>query len=288
MSEAVDRRIQDLSRAARMLAVIGASLKLRSSDAADPAIRELIDTGVNLALGDGVAALHDAQIAPLLTMIEMAFAEGGDLLRNPDRAAGWKVEDTQLLQAQGRASRNAFRRILALAATRPLLFKALEGTFLDVGTGVGGIALEAAETCSDLHVEGIDPWGPALALAERNVAASPHAARIRLSNLDVTALESGPRYTLVWLPTMFMKRAVVERALDRIVAASRSGAWLVASIYTQPGDPFMAVMSALRTLRGGGEVTEPSELEDMLRSRGYVDVESDAAPLATFVLGRRP
>jgi hypothetical protein len=47
-------------------------------------------------------------------------------------------------------------------------------------------------------------------------------------------------------------------------------------------------MSALRTLRGGGEVTEPSELEDMLRSRGYVDVESDAAPLATFVLGRRP
>ena len=287
MSESVYRRIQDLSIAARMLVVIGASLKLRASDAVDPAIRDVIDSGVRLALGDSFAALPDIPTAPLLTIIEMAVAESGDLLRYPDRAA-WKIEDTELLLAQGRASRNAFTRILALAETRPRLHKSLQGMFLDVGTGVGGIALEAAETCPDLRVDGIDPWEPALAIAERNIAASPHAARIRLANLDVAALESGPRYTLVWLPTMFMKRAVVERALNRIVAASRRGAWLIASIYTQPHDPFMAVLSKLRTLRSGGEITEPAELEGMLRASGYIDVEADVAPMATFVIGRLP
>ncbi|GGD34238.1 methyltransferase domain-containing protein [Aureimonas glaciei] len=286
MSETHARRIQDLTRSARMLAVVGASLKLQNSDAADPAIRDLIDIGAELSAGAGIAAPDEADIAQLLTAAEMAFAEGGELLRHPDRPPGFRVEDPELLQSIGRASRSAFDRILALAETRPLLRQALTGLFLDVGTGVGGIALRAAETCPDLHVEGIDRWEFALGLAEKNVAASPHAGRICLTHLDVKALTPGPRYTLVWLPTMFMSRAVLEKAIDRVRAASCSGAWLVAALYTQPDDAFMAVMSSLRTLRGGGEVTDPAEIEALLGSRGYVDVERDAAPLATFVFGR--
>ena len=124
--------------------------------------------------------------------------------------------------------------------------------------------------------------------ARQNVAASPHAGRVHLAELDVTDLDPGPRYTLVWLPTMFMTRSVVARAIDRIHAASCNGAWLVAALYTTPDDPFAAAMAKLRTLRGGGEVTDPMDLAEMLRSIGYVDVEVDAAPLATFVLGRLP
>lgn len=288
MSASNTRRIQDLGRSARMLAVVGASLKLQNSTAPDPAIRDLIDIGAELSAGAGIAAPDEADIAEWLTLAEMAFAEGSELLRDPGRAAGWRVEDPELLQSIGRASRSAFDRILGLAETRCLLRRTLTGTFLDVGTGVGGIALRAAETCPDLHVEAIDRWEFALALAERNVAASPHARRICLSHLDVRFLTPGPRYTLVWLPTMFMARAVLEQAIDRIRAASRPGAWIVAALYTRPDDPFMAVMSGLRTLRGGGEVTDPSEIETMLRSRGYVDLEMDAAPIATFVFGRLP
>jgi hypothetical protein len=135
-----------------------------------------------------------------------------------------------------------------------------------------------AETCPDLTIDGIDIWEPALALARRNVAASPFSNRIHLMLGDVAGLESGPRYTLVWLPTIFLKREVVEHALDRIVAASRHGSYLVAALYGRPQDPFLAVMSALRTLRSGGDLLETVELERMLRSRGYVDVKSDAAP----------
>ena len=288
MSEAISRRIHELARAARMLAVIGAALKLRSGAGADAAIEEQITDGVRLALGDAAADLGDAQIAPLLVEIEMAFVESGELFRKPDRTASWKVEDHGLLQAMGRASSNAFDRILGLAATRPSLQAALDGVFLDVGTGVGGIALRAAQTCPDLDIDAIDIWEPALRLAVENVAASAHAERIRLRRLDVTALDPGPRYTLAWLPTMFMKLSVLEQAIDRIAAASCSGSWLIAPVYTTPEDPFMAVMSSLRTLRSGGEITQPAQLETLLRARGYVDIEVDVGPVATFVMGRFP
>lgn len=271
-----------------MLAVIGAALRLRSGAGVDTAVQEQISDGVRLALGDALTDLDHAEIAPLLVEIEIAFVESSELFREPDRTASWQIEDPDLLQAMGRASSNAFDRILGLASTRPSLQAALDGVFLDVGTGVGGVALRAAQTCHDLDIDAIDIWEPALRLAAGNVAASAHAGRIRLCRLDVTALDPGPRYTLAWLPTMFMKLPVLEQAIDRIAAASCSGGWLIAPLYTRPDDPFMAMMSSLRTLRSGGEVTQSAQLEALLRARGYVDVEVEVGPIATFVMGRRP
>lgn len=220
MSGAISNRIHELARAARMLAVIGAALKLRSHAGIDIAIQEQIGDGVRLALGDTLTDLDDAQSAPLLVEIEMAFLESSELFREPDRTAQWNIEDPDHLQAMRRASSSAFDHILGLASTRPSLQAALDGVFLDVGTGVGGIALRAAQTCPGLDIDAIDIWEPALRLAAGNVAASAHAGRIRLRRLDVTALDPGPRYTLAWLPTMFMKRPVLEQAIDRIAAAS--------------------------------------------------------------------
>ena len=133
-----------------------------------------------------------------------------------------------------------------------------------------------------------DIWEPARRIARARIAASPHAERIRRLALDVTAVEPTPRYTLAWLPTMFLARAAVDTAIARIAAASQRGAWIVAALYTTSDDPFLATMSTLRTLRGGGEIVDRSELEALLRAHGYVDVEVDAAPIATFLLARRP
>jgi precorrin-6B methylase 2 len=288
MPSIIENRVKDLCRSTRMLASVGASLKLRSGLGADPAVCALVDSGAAMAIGDCAPSLSDTERDALLISIEMALSESSELLRHPDRAVAWKVEDAELLQAMTRASSTAFTRILALAKTRPWLEESLNGVFLDVGTGGGGIALKAAESCLDLEIDAIDLWEPALALARQNIAASPHADRIRLYDLDITDLSPQSRYTLVWLPTMFLSRAILERALDRIVAASRSGASIVAALYTKADDPFLAVMAALRTLRSGGDVTDPAELAAMLQSRGYRDVEADAAPIATFVLGRLP
>lgn len=288
MANTLKHQIEHLTRATRMLAILGASLKLPLTANVDSAVEAKIAQGLQLVLGDIDSHVDAAEIAPLLTQIDMAFAESSELWRNPGRTAGWQVEDRQLLQAMGRASAGAFDRIVGLAQSRPSLHRTLQESLLDVGTGVAGIALRAAETCPELLIDAIDIWEPALRLAAENIAASPYANRIQLRALDVTALAADSRYALTWLPTMFLKRAVLQQALPRIAAASRPGGWLVAAMYTQPQDPFMAVISSLRTLRSGGEITNPAELEDMLRAHGYVDVERDVAAVATFVMARLP
>jgi hypothetical protein len=87
---------------------------------------------------------------------------------------------------------------------------------------------------------------------------------------------------------MFMRRDVLEAGLDRIAAASAKDACLVAARYTVPADPDGAAFVALRTLRSGGEPLAQEDLEGMLRARGFVDIETDASPLAALTLGRHP
>jgi hypothetical protein len=101
---------------------------------------------------------------------------------------------------------------------------------------------------------------------------------------DVDALDDRD----VWLPTKFIKRSVVEAALDRIAAASLKDAYLVTGRYTMSTDPHAAAFVTLRTLRSGVDPIAQSEMEDMLRDRGFVDIESDVLPLTTYTLGRHP
>jgi precorrin-6B methylase 2 len=287
MFETVEAQVGQLSLAVRKLSMIGAALKIHKNQNVDSRIRNLIIDSFKSALGKDVESLDKREASTLVTMIDMSFAEARELFQDPARPPKWQVVDPELLQTQGQSSRFAFQRILALSADRPLLQKTFQGRFLDVGTGVAGIALEAAKCCPSLLVDGIDVWEPSLALARKNVEESPYAERITIKNLDVRELAEDSVYTLVWLPTMFMKPSTVEAALDRIAAASQKDAYLVAARYTAPADPEAAAFATLRTLRSGGERIAQSEMEDMLRARGFVDIESDVSPLATFTLGRR-
>ncbi|MBX4863914.1 class I SAM-dependent methyltransferase [Rhizobium bangladeshense] len=288
MSDTFIPRIQELAKSTRMLALVGASIRLRSDASVDPVIREQIDLGARMALGEVLDAADMEQVSLALTMVEMALSEAGELFRNPDRGSNWEILDADAMQAMGRASKSVFTRIQSIAEMHPKLRETFQGTFLDVGTGVAGIALEAARICPDIKVDGIDIWEPALELARQNVAKSPYADRVSVRKLDVSALDEYRRYSLAWLPTMFLKRPIVETALDGIARASVSNAYLVAGVYTCPEDPFLALMANLRTLRSGGEITAPADIKVMMEARGYVDVEMSATAVATFVFGRLP
>lgn len=286
--DALEKQIRQLSQSVSKLALLGAALKMAQNSDVDPKLRELITENVQFVLGGAPIDddLSAGEASALADMIDMAFSEASELLSHAART-GWQVVDPVLLEIQGRLSGHVFQRIRSLAMDRPLMQQALAGRFLDVGTGVAGIALAAAASCPSLIIDGIDIWEPALALARTNVDNSPYTARISISHLDVTELPDEARYGLIWLPTMFMKRSVVETALDRIAAASLPNAYVIAARYTLPDDPEAAAFVALRTLRSGGEPMTQAELEDMLRLRHFVDVESDVAALATLTLGRR-
>jgi SAM-dependent methyltransferase len=199
----------------------------------------------------------------------------------------WVIRDPAMLQAQGQASRFAAHRTIALAAERPALAAALTGRFLDVGTGVGAIALELAAECPSLSAVGVDIWEPALALARANVAASPYAARIEIRAQDVTQLSDVAAYTLAWLPTPFLTQAAAQAALDRLAVALAPSGFLVVGLQPAPADPIGAALAGLRLVRSGGHLWDSAAMEVELRSRGFIAVETCAGQVATFVMGRR-
>jgi SAM-dependent methyltransferase len=286
--QALQAELRRMGDAARGLAVIGAALRLRQGkiEAHLEVEARLIDAVAALVPG-GLNGLDQDQISSALAFATLSLEEARDLFENIDRPPAWAIHDPAMLQAQGQASRAMAQRIIALAAERPALAAALSGRFLDVGTGVGAIALEIAAHYPSLSVVGLDIWEPALALARANVAASPNAARVNIRSQDVTHLDEIAAYTLAWLPVPFMSQEVARAALDRLAVALVPGGYLIVSLYLSPTEPIGAALAALRLTRSGGHAWDNAAMEAELRARGFTAVETCAAPpVATFVMGQ--
>src|SRR5271165_1902048 len=269
-------------------AAVGAALRLhQAKQQADPAVQAQLLAAVEAVLPGALDGLNPQQISDALAYATFQIGEATDLFHNADRRPGWVLRDPIMLQALGQASRQNVRSIVALATERPRLAASLAGRFLDVGTGVGAMALEAAERCPSVRVVGIDIWEPSLALARANVAASPHAARIEIRAQDVTQLNEPAAYTLVWLPAPFLPRPAAEAALARVTAALAPSGHLVVGLYAVPTDRVGAALTALRVARSGGHVLDTAGIEQQLRARGFVDVEAHIMLPTTFVIGRR-
>lgn len=281
--------IRRLAGDMQALAAAGAVLRLRQVEKRpDSTAREALEAFVQATLPDTLGELDEQQAAMSLSIIDLFVEEAAELLRDPGRPSVWNVKDPALLQAQGRLSRQGFRAIQALTAERPDMAAALNGRFLDVGTGVGGIVLEAVDRCPSLRAVGIDIWEPALALARANAAASPHAGRIEIRKLDVRALAETDAYNVIWMPTLFMDRETAEAALDRFKTALAPGGYLVLGYYTLPVSPADAAFAKLRVARSGGYLWNGGDLEEQVRGRGFVDVQTTSPiPEANFVVGRR-
>jgi len=63
---------------------------------------------------------------------------------------------------------------------------------------------------------------------------------------------------------------------------------LVVGLYAMPTDKAGAALTALRIVRGGGHVWDVAEMEQQLRARGFVEVETCSIPPTCLVIGRRP
>lgn len=269
-------------------AAIGAALRLRQAKKQiDPEIHARLLAVVEAALPGALDGLEPQQVSDSLAQVTQIIGEATELFQNPGRPPGWVIQDPDTLQGWGRASRQNIRSIMALAADRPGLAAAFTGRFLDVGTGVGAMALEAVERCPSLQVVGLDIWEPSLALARANVAASEYAARIEIRAQDVTQLDEAGAYTLAWLATPFMARPVAEAALDRLAAALAPNGYLVAGLFAMPPDKAEAAFTALRIIRSGGHIWDTADMEQQLVARGFVEVETCLLPPTCFVIGRR-
>jgi predicted O-methyltransferase YrrM len=284
--EAVMARIQPMLVATDALAAIGAELTLQTSgEAGDPGIESAL-AAVSTAAGlPGLESLEAPHQAMVLNLIRLFFAQANDLLREPARPPGWTFTDPLVLEGMGRGS----MMIPSVLAAAPELESVT--SLLDVGVGVGWLAVSATNVWADASVVGIDVWEPALERARANVRAAGLEDRITLRNQDITALDDVDAYDCAWVPTFFIPDEALVKGLANIVNAVHPGGWIVLGRFESPPDPLAEATMTLRTIRSGGCVLDNSRATELLQDAGCTSIRvlerSVSLPIG-FVIGRRP
>jgi SAM-dependent methyltransferase len=197
-----------------------------------------------------------------------------------------------VLQAGGDVTQgfvNVLPRLLPLLDGLGPRLEGSAAAFLDVGTGVGKLAIGMARKWPALRVVGLDVWGPSLALARKNVTDGGLQDRIELREQPGEQLPEERAFDLAWIPAPF----VPPHALGRLVAQVDRGAQAgrVAPVCRgQAGRGLEG--SCARLPRGlfGGEPSTQQQIEGLLSEKGLSEVRTLPGPPHDFkmvVAGRR-
>jgi predicted O-methyltransferase YrrM len=271
-----------LQTAVDALAAIGARASAGDDMPAD--VDAAIDAVLAAAGLPDVRELAPPQRAMVAGFVRTAFGQATNLFTEPNRPAGWTYTDPAVLEGLGRGS----------MLVPPMLAQTGEfgdvTSFLDVGTGVGLLAVSAAQVWPNCTVVGIDTWEPSLEQARRNVAESGLGDRIELRRQNVTDLDDRDRYDLTWVPGFFVSPGLLPAAFERIRGATAPGGQIVIARYDPPPDPLAEATMRMRVIRDGGSWIEASELVALLEAAGWTDTrivpKPGGVPL-TFVAGRK-
>jgi predicted O-methyltransferase YrrM len=206
---------------------------------------------------------------------------------------GWQHTDPELLEAQGRSGKGAIPAMVQAIRQVPELAARLgqpSASFLDVGVGVGVIAIELCRAFPALRVVGLEPAPAPLAQARRNVAAAQLADRIELRQQGVQELQDSEAFDLAYVAQVFIPDGVFEAGLARVWRALRPGGWLNMPAISATGDDLEAALSRLRNLLWGGGVRLPEQVAERARATGFTGVQVVTARGGTFraIVGQRP
>ncbi len=272
--------------ATEALAAVGAELTLMQ--APEPGHPDVVSALAAVSAAAGLADLHELtgpQRQMVTGLVRMGLHQASDLLDDPGRPPGWTFTDSAILHGWGRGS-----MVVPAALVGAVPELAAVRSFLDVGSGVGLLAVAAAGVWPQATVVGIDIWGPSLEAAAANVRAAGLGDRITVRDQDVVALDDVDAYDCAWFPTFFVTEAVLEAAMPRLYRALRPGGWLVLGRMAPPPDPLAQATSALRTIRGGGADYDAKRLVAALEAVGCTAVRvlprQGPAPME-YVIGRR-
>lgn len=209
------------------------------------------------------------------------------------RADEWYEQDLETWQEQGLSSRATASTLAeGLVPQMAGLLERLEsghGRMLDVGVGVGGLAVTMCQEFPGLRVVGIDVLEPVLREAERTVAAVGLADRVELRRQSVDDLDDDGCFDLAWLPQAFIPHHVFLDALAPVHEALCPGGWVV-SLLAAPGADATPLERAVREhgshLTGGG-LLPPEEVVAHLQAVGFTSVRVVDSGLGVLVLARR-
>jgi predicted O-methyltransferase YrrM len=245
------------------------------------AAQELLSvTGITVAPGQPVPGADTAAAQQIANQATAPLHQAVALASG--RVINWSAQSDQALLAQGRASAMGARAFVELVL--PVMgglrsrLDAPGARMLDVGTGVGALAVAFAEVFPRLHVLGIDVLDRPLRLARQNIAASDAAARVTVREQDVAGFTDDIGFDLAYLPAPFVRRPALEAGLPRVVAALRPGGWIFVVHGKFGGTPAADSLTRLKTLVYGGTPLDDAEASDLLRSAGLTSVRAVPTP----------
>ena len=210
------------------------------------------------------------------------------------QANRWSDQSDQALLAQGHASASGAPAFAHLAL--PVMgdlgsrLAAPGARMLDVGTGVGALAIAFARVFPHLHVLGIDVLDRPLELARENIAASDVAARVAVRRQDLATLSDDAAFDLVFLPAPFVPWPALQAGLPRAAAALRPGGWLLTANGKFAGGPAQNALTRLKTLVYGGTPLDEAEVTSLLRNAGLTSVRPVSTPegAPAITIGQKP
>jgi SAM-dependent methyltransferase len=207
-------------------------------------------------------------------------------------ATGWDHTDPMLLQSQGDASAVLPGMLkMHIAPALGDLAPRLEqpgARFLDVGVGVGSLAIAMCRTWPGVHVVGLDTFDAPLAIARDNVGRANLGDRIELRKLAIEELRDEAAFDLAWLPSFFISAPAIDAAIARIHACLRPGGWAIVAMLGGADDRQRAVAGLITDCWGGGVRTAP-ETQSLLQRAGFATVRVLPGPASApaFVAAQR-
>ncbi|WP_353650811.1 class I SAM-dependent methyltransferase [Nakamurella sp. A5-74] len=220
------------------------------------------------------------------SMIQVAALLGGE-------EQLWASQSDEALLAQGRASAQGAAQLARQGLMLPGLAEALgivdHPRVLDVGTGVGAMAVFWAEQYPHIAVVGIDVLPRVLALAAANVSASTAGGRVILREQDVSTLDETDTYAFAWMPAPFIPEQALREGVRRVVDALVPGGWLTLGHGKFSGDPLEDALNRFKTISYGGTALDNDQASQLLLNGGLSEITSAPTPpgFPAFTIGRK-
>lgn len=292
--DAARAAINQLVAAAETLAAVGLALSHRAGDLELPAdFSSGVDAVTRSAIGD-VSSIDPQQAKALGSLARALLAQAAAFSTNPQQPSAWAVTDPVVLQTLGQASAALATGVCDGVVPRYAGLGerlAVDGSaVLDVGSGVGALALAFARRYPQARVVGLDVWEPALQRARANVAAAELADRVEVREQDVSQLDDRDAYDLIWFAGPFIPGAILPESLARVTRACRPGGVVVYGTFGG-FDALGSALADLRILRSGGPVLTDDQIEQLLLDAGLDQIErvgTDIGMPARLIAGRRP
>ena len=274
-----------------------AALALATRDDSPPELRvaagELLAVaGLTGAPGEPLRGLGTSTPGQIASQAAAPLHQASALVSG--RGISWSAQSDEALLAQGNASAQGARPfaqfMLPMMGDLAGRLAAPGARMLDIGTGVGALAVSFAEAFPQLHVLGIDVLDRALALARQTIAASGAAARVTVCNMDVADFADDTGFDVAWLPAPFIPQPALSAGLPQVTAALRPGGWLIVGHGKSGGTAIEDALTRLKTIAYGGTPLDEAAACRLLRDAGLTSVRPVPTPrgVPAITIGQKP